>query len=186
MNETQLTTLTLLLVATQTCVLQRGCVKTVLLHVIHCHLGCSFLFQELNPTIMVLISAAIKSCSLYPKTVNNNHRYRATNCMGGKERVQNTVVVATATCSGKITSNNRCPIQPHTMAPRISFRVEIITNIRVSDVHVGVHLEAIMMSIVPSGTQVVYKSSPSFSTPGDKPKITPGALPTFVQCSSSP
>jgi hypothetical protein len=36
----------------------------------------------------------------------------------------------------------------------------------------------IIMSIVPSGTPVVYKSSPSFSTPGDKPKITPAALPT--------
>jgi hypothetical protein len=43
----------------------------------------------------------------------------------------------------------------------------------------------LMMSIVPSGTQVVYKSSPSFSTPGDKPKITPSVLPTSVQCSSS-
>jgi hypothetical protein len=35
-----------------------------------------------------------------------------------------------------------------------------------------------MMSVVPSGTPVVYKSSPSFSTPGDKPKITPTAFPT--------
>jgi hypothetical protein len=40
-------------------------------------------------------------------------------------------------------------------------------------------------STVPSGTQVVYKS-PSFLAPDDKPKITSAALPTFVQCSSSP
>jgi hypothetical protein len=33
---------------------------------------------------------------------------------------------------------------------------------------------------------VVYKSSPAFSVPGDKPEITPAVLPTFVQCSSSP
>jgi hypothetical protein len=32
----------------------------------------------------------------------------------------------------------------------------------------------------------VYKSSPSFSTPGDKPEITPAVLPTLIQCSSSP
>jgi hypothetical protein len=42
------------------------------------------------------------------------------------------------------------------------------------------------MSIVPSGTQVVYKCYQSFSTPGHKPNITPAALPPFVQCSSSP
>jgi hypothetical protein len=34
------------------------------------------------------------------------------------------------------------------------------------------------MSVVPSGTQVVYKSSPIFSAPGDKPEITPAALPS--------
>jgi hypothetical protein len=44
----------------------------------------------------------------------------------------------------------------------------------------------IIMSVVPSGTQVVYKSSPTFSAPGDKREITPAALPTFIQCSSSP
>jgi flagellar basal body-associated protein FliL len=44
----------------------------------------------------------------------------------------------------------------------------------------------IIMSVVPSGTYVVYKSSPAFSAPGDKPEITPAVLPTFVQCSSSP
>jgi hypothetical protein len=44
----------------------------------------------------------------------------------------------------------------------------------------------IIISVVPLGTQVVYKSSPSFSVPGDKPEITPAALPTFIQCSSSP
>jgi hypothetical protein len=44
----------------------------------------------------------------------------------------------------------------------------------------------IIMSIVPLGTYVVYKSSPAFSTPGDKPEITPAVLPTFIQCSSSP
>jgi hypothetical protein len=27
----------------------------------------------------------------------------------------------------------------------------------------------------------VYKSSPSFSVPGDKPEITPAVLPTFIQ-----
>jgi hypothetical protein len=42
------------------------------------------------------------------------------------------------------------------------------------------------MSVVPLGTQVVYKSSPAVSVPGDKPEITPAVLPTFVQCSSSP
>jgi hypothetical protein len=42
------------------------------------------------------------------------------------------------------------------------------------------------MSVVPSGTQVVYKFSPAFSAPGDKPEITPVVLPTFMQCSSSP
>jgi hypothetical protein len=44
----------------------------------------------------------------------------------------------------------------------------------------------IIMSVVPLGTEVVYKSSPAFSVPGDKPEITPAVLPTFVQCSSSP
>jgi hypothetical protein len=44
----------------------------------------------------------------------------------------------------------------------------------------------IIMSIVPSGAQVVYTSSPSFSVPDDKPEITPAVLPTFIQCSSSP
>jgi hypothetical protein len=44
----------------------------------------------------------------------------------------------------------------------------------------------IIMSIVPSGTYVVYKSSPNFSAPGNKLEITPAALPTFIQCSSSP
>jgi hypothetical protein len=44
----------------------------------------------------------------------------------------------------------------------------------------------IIISIVPLGTQVVYKSSPAFSAPGDKPEITPSVLPTFIQCSSSP
>jgi hypothetical protein len=39
------------------------------------------------------------------------------------------------------------------------------------------------MSVVPLGTWVVYKSSPAFSVPGDKPEITPAVLPTFVQCS---
>jgi hypothetical protein len=38
----------------------------------------------------------------------------------------------------------------------------------------------IIMFIVPSGTQVVYKSSPSFSVSGDKPEITPAVLPTFI------
>jgi hypothetical protein len=37
------------------------------------------------------------------------------------------------------------------------------------------------MSVVPLGTQVVYKSSPAFSVPGDKPEITPAVLPTFIQ-----
>jgi hypothetical protein len=32
------------------------------------------------------------------------------------------------------------------------------------------------MSIVPLGTQVVYKSSPAFSVPGDKPEITPAVV----------
>jgi hypothetical protein len=40
----------------------------------------------------------------------------------------------------------------------------------------------IIMPIVPLGTQVVYKSSPAFSVPGDKPEITPDVLPTFIQC----
>jgi hypothetical protein len=44
----------------------------------------------------------------------------------------------------------------------------------------------IIMSLVPLVTQVVYKSSPAFSVPGDKPDITPVVLPTFIQCSSSP
>jgi hypothetical protein len=44
----------------------------------------------------------------------------------------------------------------------------------------------IIMPVVPSGTQVVYKSSPTFSAPGDKPEITAAVLPTSVQCSSSP
>jgi hypothetical protein len=35
------------------------------------------------------------------------------------------------------------------------------------------------MSVVPSGTQVVYKSSPTFSAPSDKLDITPAVLPTF-------
>jgi hypothetical protein len=39
----------------------------------------------------------------------------------------------------------------------------------------------IIMSIVPLGTYVVYKSSPTFSVPGDKPEITPAVLPTFIQ-----
>jgi hypothetical protein len=43
-----------------------------------------------------------------------------------------------------------------------------------------------MMSVVPSGTYVVYKSSPNFLAPGNKLEITPAALPTFIQCSSSP
>jgi hypothetical protein len=39
----------------------------------------------------------------------------------------------------------------------------------------------IIMSVVPSGTQVVYKSFPVFSVPVYKPEITPAVLPTFVQ-----
>jgi hypothetical protein len=35
----------------------------------------------------------------------------------------------------------------------------------------------IIMSVVPSGTQAVYKSFPAFSAPGDKPEITPAVLP---------
>jgi hypothetical protein len=34
----------------------------------------------------------------------------------------------------------------------------------------------IIMSILPSGTYVVYKSSPAFSAPGNKPEITPAVL----------
>jgi hypothetical protein len=34
-----------------------------------------------------------------------------------------------------------------------------------------------IMSVVPLGTQVVYKSSPAFSAPSDKPEITPAVLP---------
>jgi flagellar basal body-associated protein FliL len=44
----------------------------------------------------------------------------------------------------------------------------------------------IIMSVVPLGTWVLYKSSPAFSAPDDKPEITPAVLPTFIQCSSSP
>jgi hypothetical protein len=44
----------------------------------------------------------------------------------------------------------------------------------------------IIMSIVPSGTWVVYNFSPAFSAPGNKPEITATVLPTFVQCSLSP
>jgi hypothetical protein len=44
----------------------------------------------------------------------------------------------------------------------------------------------IIMSIVPLGTYVVYKSSLAFSAPGEKLDITPAVLPTFVQCSTSP
>jgi len=63
---------------------------------------------------MVLTWEAIRSCFLYPQTTNNsnNSRYRATSSMGGKEREPDTVVAATH--SGKPTSNNRCPLQPHT------------------------------------------------------------------------
>jgi hypothetical protein len=41
----------------------------------------------------------------------------------------------------------------------------------------------IIMSVVTLVTWVVYKSSPAFSVPGDKPEITPAVLPTFIQCS---
>jgi hypothetical protein len=44
----------------------------------------------------------------------------------------------------------------------------------------------IVMSVVPLGTQVVYKSSPAVSAPGDKPEITPAVLPTSILCSLSP
>jgi hypothetical protein len=63
----------------------------------------------------------------------------------------------------------------------VKFYIPVVYKFQKSLPVLTSHTIIIIMSVVALGTRVVYKSSPAFSVPGDKPEITPAVLLTFIQ-----
>jgi hypothetical protein len=87
-----------------------------------------------------------------------------------------------------LNTTNRNPIQDSTRQAYL----QLVEASRQSDIYalmgynkiIIIIIIIIIMPVVPLGSWVVYKSSSALSAPGDKPEISPAALPTFIQCSS--